>query len=74
MSAGVSSDSGTSDWVNLCIKLFWALAFAISSIQLIHLEVLDGASKDAQNPSFSPPFFFFFCQLEFRHLRENENE
>ena len=39
------SDSVTS-------KVFWAI-FAISSIQLTHLEVLDGASKDAQNPSFT---------------------
>ena len=40
--------------------MFWALAFAISSIQLTQLVVLDGASKDAQNPSFTLFFFTLF--------------
>ena len=56
----------TSDWVNLCIKLFWALAFAISSIQLTHLVVLDGASKDTQNPSFTLFFMIGECWKEAR--------
>ena len=40
-------------WVNLCIKLFWALALATSSLQLTQSVLLEGASKDAQSPSLT---------------------